>query len=344
MDDAIYMELIAKYLSGNITPEERERLMGWVEEVPANRLFFEEMIQLWSISGRYEEQFDTNTTSAWNSLEARLFGGGGATIQEINPSSDKTSTKIVRLSINKAIMRIAAVILAAIALSVWLFGDFWNGRDQMVVIRTTQEERKQLELPDGSIIWLNENTQISYNRNFEERIVQLEGEAFFDITHQEGQTFTVVSDGATTTVLGTTFNVRAYPKEERIEVTVATGKVALKKATNPEEQVLLEAGKSGVFDKQTEEVRVIEKQISNADAWKTQRLEFDSTLMRDVIPAVERFYGVNIELANESLLDCPLTSSTGPEFEDFEATLNFMGKFQVTQRDSIYVITGPGCK
>lgn len=344
MDDAIYIELIAKYLSGNITPEEREQLMAWVEEVPANRSFFEEMIQLWSISGRYKAPFDTNSNYAWDTLEERLFGGGGATIEEMNPSSDKTSTKIVRLSIKKVILRAAAVILAAIAVSVWLFSDFGKGQDQMVVIETSQKERKQLELPDGSTIWLNENTRLSYDQNFDERVVQLEGEAFFDVAHQQGKTFTILSGGAATTVLGTTFNVRAYPGEARIEVTVATGKVALKKADIPQEQVLLEAGKSGVFDKQTAEVRVIENQISNADAWKTQRLEFDSTLMRDVIPAVERFYGVNIELANEDLLDCPLTSSTGPEFEDFEATLNFMGKFQMTKHDNVYVITGPGCK
>ncbi len=345
MNDAIYIDLIGKYLSGNLAEPEREQLMMWVEASPANRAFFEEMIQLWSISGSYEEQFEANTPEAWNTLETRLFGGGGATFEENPLSVGKTSVKIVRLSINKTILRVAAVILAVITGGMWLFSDFFKSQDQMLVFETSAKERKQIELPDGSIIWLNESTRLSYDQRFINRVVSLEGEAFFDVAHLDSKPFTILSAGTSTTVLGTTFNVRAYPKEDRIEVTVETGKVELRKADQPEKKVLLTAGKSGLFDKNTEEVSISEAPISNADAWKNQRLEFTDAPMRDVLEAARRFYGIHIEVENSAILNCPLTSNfEGPVFDNFIKTLEFATPFKVERHDSSYVIIGAGCK
>ncbi|MBK7874100.1 MAG: FecR domain-containing protein [Saprospiraceae bacterium] len=341
MDDAIYMELIAKYLSGNIAAAERERLMAWAESDSANRSFFEQTIQLWSISSGYEVKYETNTPKAWDALEARLFGDDIATIPIATASSEKPSAKIMRLSINKVILRIAAVILAAVAISIWQFGYFSKNQDQTVAIETKAQERKTIELPDGSTVWLNESTRLSYEQDFTERIVHLEGEAFFDVTKKEGKSFTILSGEASTTVLGTSFNVRAYPKEDQIEVTVATGKVALKNIETTKE-VQLVAGQSGVLEKPTEEVRIEAEVNLNADAWKTQELKFDDAPMSEVIQAAERFYGVKI-IADDNLLNCPLTSTTGSDFNDFIKTLNFMNSFKVEQRDSVYIISGKGC-
>ncbi|MDX1943328.1 MAG: FecR family protein [Saprospiraceae bacterium] len=338
MDDAIYMELIAKYLSGNIAIAEKRTLMVWVESTPANRSFFEEMIQLWSISGEYEEPFETNTPKAWDALESRLFGADIAAIPLVMPTTPKTSVKIMRLSINKVILRLAAVILAAVAISIWTFGDFLQ--DKTVAIETKPQERKEIKLPDGSTVWLNENTRFFYEQDFTERIVNLEGEAFFDVTKKDGKSFTILSGEASTKVLGTSFNVRAYPQEDRIEVTVATGKVALKNIETDKE-VQLKASQSGVLEKPTEEVRIEEAVNLNADAWKTKKLRFENARMQKVVEMAERYYEVKM-IAEDNILNCPVTIPKPVNFQNFLATLNFMD-FKVEQRDSVYIISGNGC-
>lgn len=345
MDDAKYMDLIAKYLSGNADVAEKEELMAWVERDPANRAFFEEMIELWSISDNYEEQFATDTAQAWQALDERLFGQEIATQTASVASHKKSSAKIVRLSINKTILRVAAVILLAIVVGIWWFGGFTDEKAEMVIVETAAEERQQLELPDGSTIWLNENTRLSYNQTFDERIVNLKGEAFFDVVEQSGEPFTIFSEGATTKVLGTSFNVRAYPEEPRVEVTVATGKVALRKADNVAEEVILEKGTSGIYDKTAEETAVIETPISNADAWKQQRLDFQDTPMRDVIPALERYFDIEMNVTNERVLNCPVTGTFDrPDIESITGILEFAVNVDIVKQDSSrYLIEGTGC-
>jgi len=346
MDDATYMDLISKYLSGNASIAEKEELMAWVERDPANRAFLEEMIELWSIADHYEEHFATDTPQAWQTLDKRLFGDEIATQTEPIASNEKTSAKIVRLSINKTILRVAAVILLAIVGGIWWFGGLTGGKAQMVIVQTAAEERQQLELPDGSTIWLNENTRLSYDEAFDERIVNLEGEAFFDVSEQAGKSFTIFSEGATTRVLGTSFNVRAYPNEPRVEVTVATGRVALRKADNVAEEVVLEKGASGIYDKAAEETAVIETTISNADAWKQQRLDFQDTPMRDVIPALERYFDIEMNVTNERILNCPVTGAFDrPDIENIIGILEFAVNVEIEKQDSSrYLIEGTGCR
>lgn len=346
MDDAKYMNLMAKYLSGNVRATEKDELMAWIESDAANRAFFEEMIQLWSISGNYEELFATDTAQAWQTLDQRLFGENNVTSTDESASNEKSSAKIVRLSINKFILRTAAVILVAIAAGIWWFGGLTGEQYQMLVVQTARQERQQMELPDGSTIWLNENTRFSYDKAFVDRIVHLEGEAFFDVAKMDGKLFTILSGNAVTTVLGTSFNVRAYPQEARVEVTVATGKVALRKADNTEKEVLLEKGTSGIYDKVAEETKIVETPISNADAWRKQQLNFQDTPLRDVIPALERYFNITMKVENAGILNCPVTGEyASPNLESMIGILEFAVSVQIVQQDSTqYLIRGTGCQ
>lgn len=343
MEETLYTDLIAKYLSGNMTATERELLWAWVETAAENRHFFDQMVQLWGISGDSEEtSYSADTTQAWSKLEQRLFGGAPIVALESPPSS----TKMVRLSIKRAWMAAAAVILLAISVSIWLYQSPVS-TNTPIVYETQAQERRMIELPDHTKVWLNENTRLSFNSAFTERIVTLEGEAFFDVAHLNGKPFTIISGAAETQVLGTSFNVRAYPTEEKVEVTVETGKVALKDKKNTEKKVLLEAGKSGFFNKKTEEVKVVEQAITNADAWKTQQLDFNDTPIQEVVQSLERYFGIEMVIANESILNCKFTITQpfdSPSLPEVISGLEFMFDLQIEERDSIYIIRGEGCK
>ncbi len=342
MDDAKYTDLIAKYLSGNIAPDEKEALLAWIQAEEANRLFFDEMIQLWSLSASYPITENTDTAVAWAKLETRLFGGG-ATIPTTDLDQGR-SAKIARLSIKRAVLSAAAVILLAISASVWWWGNSIFG-DPTITYKTFAQEQKEFRLPDGSAVWLNENSQLQFNKKFEQRIVQLQGEAFFDVAHLDSNFFKIQSGDAETTVFGTSFNVRAYPTEDRIEVSVKTGVVTLSKTQDAKASILLKAGESGILDKKTK-VLALDK-ISNPDAWKTKRLEFgENATLGEVIEALERYFDIRVEAEHPSILNCPYTANKtykNPQLTEMIQIFKFGFNLELEKKDSVYVLQGPGC-
>lgn len=336
MNEAKVLDLIGKYLTGNIAPAERRLLMSWVEENEANRAFFDEMIQLWSVSARYEAPIEADLEAAWEKVEARTKEGseGGG-----NPG------RIIGLP-RRWLLRVAAVLLLGVLAGYWLWRTPLTGAPP-VIVQTGAGETRQIELPDGSAVWLNEQSELRYSEPFEERRVNLAGEAFFDIRDREGDPFEVRSGPARTVVLGTRFNVRAYPEEERIEVAVQSGKVALEAARQPEKKVLLTAGQAGVYRKKEQEVDTLAGQSPNADAWKEQRLVFDSTPVRTVIRDLERYFGIRIEVTDERVLACLFSASmpfVQPELAEVLTTMELALDVQIEATEANrYLIKGAGC-
>lgn len=344
MEETLYTDLIAKYLSGNIAVAERETLYAWIESDAANRQFFDQMVQLWGMSSDSPaENYETDTQAAWSKLEGRLFEKA----PEIPVVAFEPSNKIRILSIKRGWIAAAAVILLLISVSIWLYQNPISAEQQQMVYQTGAQERRSIELPDGSTIWLNENTRLSFNEKFAPRVVELEGEAFFEVQHQNGEPFTIQSGGAETQVLGTSFNVRAYPSEAKVEVTVETGKVALSDKDDATKKVLLVPGKSGVFDKQTQEVAEVAQAITNADAWKTQRLDFRNMNTKTIVTALERYFDVNIQVENEEIYNCDLSMTQpldAPKLEIIFEQMTFAWGVQIEKQDSTYIIKGQGCK
>lgn len=294
MEDATYIDLIAKYLSGDIEPKEKQELMAWVEASEANKAYFDEMIQLWGISEQYEEEpFEADVASAWNSLNQKL------------PKEEAVIEKTGNVISLRVWLRVAAAILLLLSVGYWWYGFGEQATGQLVVVQTLEGENEHITLPDSSQIWLNENTTISYNDKFETREVKLDGEAFFQVDRQEDNPFTILSGETTTTVLGTSFNVRAYPDEEAVEVTVETGKVEFKKnSEGTTKAIYLEKGNSGMYDKAAKEVKPVVAEIINADAWKTRTLEFPNQDLSQVITTLERYYGLDINVDDAGILKC----------------------------------------
>lgn len=363
MEDAKYLDLMAKYLSGNLAEAEREELFSWVERDARNRTFFDETIQLWSISSEYEDEaFETDTASAWNTFEKRLDqprhlkvratgtnnGQSAASGGTAPPGSDKPR----RLSIRKDWMRYAAVILLLVAAGLWWYADPLNWWTTEYL--TEAGETTTVELPDGSEVTLNASTRLAFRQWWGKRQVRMEGEAYFDVERLETQPFEILSGPARTVVLGTAFNVRAYPEEKRIEVTVERGTVRVeerdKKRERITEAVVLEAGTSAVLDKEAGALKETETVLSNASAWKTGILRFENEVpIEQVLPDLERYFGVEIEAENENLLHCPINLPV-QEGQDLESIFRIIeialgGNLRFDRLDNgAYRLSGEGCQ
>ena len=195
---------IAKYLSDNIDSEERESLFAWVKEHPDNKKTLEDSMEVWEVSNPSELEFQPNMEAAWDKMDKRL---------ETARASQAPSATVRPLRFFRPWMRIAAAAVVLLGIAFWLFPDFSN--DGTILKQTIAKENTTIELPDGSKIWLNQNSTLEYKKNFEKRIVYLEGEAFFDVAKDKSRPFEIYAGKSKTTVLGTSFNIRAYPKKIR---------------------------------------------------------------------------------------------------------------------------------
>jgi ferric-dicitrate binding protein FerR (iron transport regulator) len=283
---------------------------------------------------------------AWAKIENRIEMAPATNPPIIKPetSQARKSAKIIPLS--KIVWRWSAA--AAILLLIGVF--FWRtdrGQDmpQLVEIQTFDKEKTEIILPDSSRVWLNENSKLVYDQTFGQRHVTLEGEAFFEVERLEDRPFQITSGGATTTVLGTSFNVRAYPEEDKIEVTVKTGKVALAVTKQAGTSVLLEAGESGIFDKKEETVAVAENVLINADAWKTAQFVFDEALAKDIIEALEQYFDINIAVSDPMILNCHYsTNLSRPVLPEALENLAFGLGLELKETDGGYLLSGKGCQ
>lgn len=336
-NDNTYVDLIARYLSGNLEGQDKKELFDWVEAATANKAFFDEMVSLWAVSGEYrEEPFNANLSDAWTQVEQGL---------EHSERGKVTSAKIIRMSNRHTWWRVAAIALLFLTAGLWWM--LSEEAPQMIVIQTDAKEQLEWQLPDGSTVWLNENTTISYDSVFSDRLVSLEGEAFFDVEKRDGMFFEILSGEAKTTVLGTRFNVRAYSEENHIEVTVEEGQVILANQVSKDNAVNLEAGDSGILNKSAKEVIKAEAPISNANAWITKQLIFEDITIKAAIPSLERYFDVEIKAENEAVLNCHLRI-VFPEVPEIETVFTIIQEVTgdnviFEEQNSGYLLKGEGC-
>ncbi len=337
MDDK-YTSLVAKYLSGEINDQEREKLFELVNSSDEHKAYFDEIQTLWEVSGEIEDDpIEVDQEAAWQKVAGR-----------INPSEDLTKENgaIVRSFNFGQLLRIAAIFVG-LATAFLLWNEWTGDAVQTLVFQTTDEEKRELKLPDGSIVWLNENSKLQYASDFSPRVVELDGEAFFDVQHLDSdESFEIRSGETITRVLGTSFNVRAYPGETQVEVTVESGKVAFEKQAAKEqvEKVLLTAGESGIYKKVEQNVVKQSTTISNADAWKKEELVFEDTPLSEVIKDLERYFDVEIEVENNDILRCPFTGAyPNPKIDQLVDVLEFSLDLNVNQNEQKLLLSGVGC-
>lgn len=345
MNEPQTLDLIGKYLSGNIAPAEREQLLAWAAADKQNRQYFDEMIQLWGLVDDESAlpDYGSTTVQAWQKFTQHLdppaqrTGGSGIGIGQPAP--------VVRplWGQRRAWWSVAAAILLLI--SVW-----WIVRESpvtpasMAEIVTTQGERRSIILPDSTEVWLNQNSTLRYASAFQDRRVELIGEGYFSVRRDEKRPFVITSGEVETTVLGTVFNVRAYPGEEDLEVSVVSGKVQVKEAQT-QKQVLLEAGKAATYNRAEKTLAEADTPTENADAWVDQQLVFEGTPLRAVINDLELYYGIQIQVENPAILNCTFSG----QFEKLSAEamlqiLSFALNLQLNSDETQYTLSGAGCE
>jgi transmembrane sensor len=210
----------------------------------------------------------------------------------------------------------------------------------------------KVNLPDGTEIWLNAGSKIKFPNHFplDKREVILEGEAFFNVKHEEKRPFLIHTQAVVTQVLGTSFNISSYPGDKQTKVTVISGKVAVYEAAepgqpNPNKPLFLTANQQGVYTKKQKNLLLNKQKVKSNDAiaWKEGNLIFKDTELSEVIGNIERRYAIRIEM--ESSLSCPVTVNFNNEpLDNVMRVLAKLVNGKVTSRNGTYQLSGKICQ
>lgn len=199
--------------------------------------------------------------------------------------------------------RILQVAVACLVLLVTI-GTWYNhsGKPKLALTEKTTPygQTKEVTLSDGSQVLMNANSTLRFTNDWEEadkRELWLEGEAFFDVAHKDGQAFVVHTDQGDIRVLGTSFNVSK--RQTELEVTLLEGKVQLQLSNNT--KVNLQPNEQVRFANNT--VDVVQADVDVVTAWRHNRMVFKNTTIKNIIARLHNDFGWQIEVKDEALLD-----------------------------------------
>jgi transmembrane sensor len=164
-------------------------------------------------------------------------------------------------------------------------------------------EHAKITLSDGTQIWLNAGSLLKYPIQFKgaTREVYLTGEAFFDVAKDKEHPFIIHTDKMDTKVLGTSFNVQAYPDHVTQEVSVLTGRVNVK-STATEENVYVTPGQKVVFKSQSNKIQAFtDIPVNSISLWRKNIIVFEDAPLPEVIATINRNYNVAIQIENKNL-------------------------------------------
>lgn len=334
-----FLNLIDKYLNGTATKAEQQLIDSFFDS-------YEKKDQ--------QQKLPDVSDEMWASIQTKLNKpekAKQAQYPTIKPSSQKTKQWVKMLSLSFSL-----VLLLGIGLFVaYQQGLLGNQKREWKTVAAPAGQKSVLNLADGSIVHLNSGSAISYPEEFapDKREVVLEGEAFFEVAENPDKPFTVRSGNVNTTVLGTSFNIYAFP-QEKISVTVASGKVEVKALADGGEttagasglSAILSPGEQAVYNPGQNSISTSAVDVKQYTAWRENIIRFDNATLKEVGEKLNRWYGVELAFENEKVQKCRISG----QFKDqsLENVLESMAymhniKYKFIHNKKI-LLYGKGCE
>ena len=281
-------ELLPRYCEGLATEEERLQVEAWMDESEENRRMAKQVHALYLATDTLHVMKKVDTEKALSRVKSRMTG--------------KKKTMWWEWA-----QRAAAVLF--IPLLVTLIVQHWGNDEQelaqMMEIKTNPGMTTSLTLPDGTLVFLNSESTLSYPSRFDgdTRNVNLQGEAYFEVAKNPEKKFIVSTPHRSQIeVLGTHFNVEAYEKENRVSATLVEGKIGfIYKCDNASKKVLMAPGQKLVYDSKDSKVQLYATSGESEIAWKEGKIIFRDTPFEEGLRMLEKRYNVEFIIKNNRL-------------------------------------------
>lgn len=290
MDDNRYIELISRKLSSDISQAEEEILSNWLMLSDENQDTFNMYSLIWTDSKikRVSKNADNVFADILHEIQDENV---------IDLDTHQNQEKIRSISyLWKGIA--AAVVILVVA--VFVIRNVENAplkevqSVQMLEKSLPSGQKMKIFLPDGSKVWLNAESTITYPERFDDelRVVTLIGEGYFDVIKDPSKPFVVQTADMDVTVLGTMFNVRNYHNEGKTDVALESGKVMVNTSGSKDSKYILSPGEGICIHKKSGEIDTYEVDPKEAYQWKDGVIYFNKASFKEVINKLSRWYGV----------------------------------------------------
>jgi len=210
---------------------------------------------------------------------------------------------------------------------------------EWVVKSNPNGQKSTFFLPDSSRVTLNSASSLRYKSDFEsDRVVELEGEAFFEVEKSDAGRFTVVAGDIRAVVLGTSFNVRDYPDEKASSVSLRSGKVSVHNIVTGED-LILSPGEKSLYDKTLGTQNKVAFDSLVDLSWKDGVMVFQKSSLSDFIKTIERWYGVEVKIAGQPGEEWMISGRFNNEnLKNVLESLRFARKLEYELKDNTVVL------
>jgi len=280
--------LLARWLSGDATEEERRKVEEWAALSDENREALNDSDKLIESLRQLTIMEGIDSTKAIRKVKRRIG------------STEKPFRKLFVYW-----QRVAAILILPL-LIYSLYQSFDLGKPDELIwneISTPVGLRSAFDLPDGTKVWLNGNTRLKYPLQFKggERLVELEGEAYFEVVSNKQKPFVVDAGEMLVQAVGTSFNVLAYPDDLNLETALVEGKVNLFKETarGREKISFLEPGHLAVYNLSTLKLQRYKGNLDKYVAWKEGKILFQNDPLEEVVRKLGQWYNVDFQIAKD---------------------------------------------
>lgn len=330
--------LMKRYLDNTCTRQEMDELLDYIKENPEDEQLIDAVPETLK-EERYDADRDMDAGAlSWSEMQKKLK----------DLPANESVTYRERFPWKVA----ASILLTAACIGTFFFWqenkNGWVADDKPSLknnVRTSADEHRLIVLPDGSKVWLNHNSKLTQETAFNTRTreVTLDGEAFFDIRHDPGRPFIIKTGEVKTTVLGTAFNIRAFPGEDAVTVTVTRGKVRVEGENRKGGTIT--ANQQITLNLQSEKV---EEKVVNAAAvsqWIKGDLILHDITLGEVEEILEERYSVEIRFDNPLLKECRFTSTFFQQasVDEVLTAICLVNGAKYELHDKVIIIYGDGC-
>lgn len=305
--------MLNKFFKGHCSDQEKRIVLDWLSD-PKNELQARAiMSDQWRSVSEAEADIDidlllSKTRGKLKLGDPNVKAGNNRKVRWFERTSIRIAASVTFIFMS------TAVLLLVLRQDMSSELDFIAAANQ---VKTSTGQIILKVLPDGTKVWLNAQSKLEYPSGFgKTREVELQGEAFFDVVKDKNRPFIVHAEGLDIRVLGTAFNIKSYPGDPSIATTLVEGKVVIEIEEGHgqlQDKIVLKPNQQAIFSRESMDISLIDVDAQRYASWTDGSLVFEDDQVYDVLNTLERWYGVNIHVEDESNLTCRLTARIDKE-------------------------------
>jgi len=339
-----YIDLITRYFFGEATAEEIQELECWVKADPANRELFLSYRDTTEILGNADAGYHFNTEQDLASLKLKIgLAAEGPTVIRLSETVENIPVKTSGNLFLPWFLRVAAIFLLVAVPSFFLYRYLTQ---PALMQYAAANQVTEVTLSDGTRVTLNAGAVLTCPSKFDGplRQVKLQGEAWFEVSHNAARPFVVAAENVRIKVVGTTFSVNTHTLNNTSEIILATGRVQVYFDGKPEAMAILAPGDKAETGTGDGIIRSANND-PNFLAWKTRRLVFNNTPLSEAVALLARVYHTDIRIAAGGPGDCRITTIF--DKQSLESVLNVLKAtldLQIRNTGTGIELSGHGCR